>query len=107
MDKEEIITKNLEAKKEQLSKKLEEIKEIIDHAKSQMNIIGEEENIVWYSNASKNLYDKFENDYNKYLHLDDSFHTIVEFLNQVCTSYEDLNSQVIDNIRKIESTKIE
>lgn len=107
MDKEEIITQNLEAKKEQLTKKIEEMRKIIDQTKSQMDIIGEEENTVWYSDASKNLYDKFLNDYNKYLQLDDSFHTIVEFLNQVCSSYEDLNEQIIDNIGKIEDTKIE
>lgn len=107
MDKEEIITQNLEAKKEQLNKKIVEMREIIDQTKSQMDIIGEEENTVWYSDASKNLYDKFLNDYNKYLQLDDSFHTIVEFLNQVCSSYEDLNEQIIDNIGKIEDTKIE
>lgn len=107
MDKEEIITQNLEAKKEQLTKKIEEMREIIDQTKSQMDIIGEEENTVWYSDASKNLYDKFLNDYNKYLQLDDSFHAIVEFLNQVCSSYEDLNEQIIDNIGKIEDTKIE
>lgn len=107
MDKEEIITQNLEVKKEQLTKKIEEMREIIDQTKSQMDIIGEEENTVWYSDASKNLYDKFLNDYNKYLQLDDSFHTIVEFLNQVCSGYEDLNAQIIDNIGKIEDTKIE
>lgn len=107
MDKEEIITLNLDKKREQLSKKLQEIKDILDQAKSQMDIIGEEENSTWYSRASKNLYDKFSNDYNKFLQLDDSFHIIVDFLEQVSISYEDLNAQLLENIAKIEDTKIE
>ncbi len=107
MEKEEIKTSELQMKKDQLSKKLVEVREILDSAKGQMDIIGEEENSTWYSLASKNIYDKFSNDYRKFLEFDDSFRSIVDFLTQVCSGYEDWNKQMLENIAKIEDTKIE
>ncbi len=105
MDREEIKTAELQDKKDQLSKKLVEIKEIMDSLKSQLDILGDE-NSTWYSNASKNFYDKFSNDYRKFLEFDDSFHSIVDFLNQVSSGYTTWNKQMLENIEKIESTKI-
>lgn len=107
MNKEEIKTSELQSKKDQLSKKLVEVREILDSAKRQIDLIGEEENSTWYSPASKNLYDKFSNDYRKFLEFDDSFGSIVDFLNQVSTGYEDWNKQMLENIAKIEDTRIE
>ena len=105
MDREEIKTAELQDKKDQLSRKLIEVKEIMDSIKSQLDILGDE-NSTWYSNASKNLYDKISNDYRKFLEFDDSFHSIVDFLNQVSSGYTDWNKQMLENIERIESTKI-
>lgn len=107
MNREEIKTSELQSKKDQLSKKLVEVRGLLDSAKIQMDIIGEEENTTWYSLASKNLYDQFSNDYRKFLEFDDSFTSIVDFLNQVCAGYQDWNKQILENITKIEDTRIE
>ena len=105
MDREEIKTVELQDKKDQLSKKLVEVKEIMDSIKSQLDIL-EDENSTWYSNASKKLYAQFSDDYRKFIEFDDSFHSIVDFLNQVSSGYADWNQQMLENIEKIESTKV-
>lgn len=107
MRKEEIVTLELSNKREQLSKKLIEVKEILNSVKVQMDAIGEEENNTWYSLASTNLHNKFYSDYRKFLEFDESFNVIVDFLNQVGAGYEDLNQQILENIGKIEESKIE
>lgn len=106
MNIEEINTVELSKRREQLSKKLVEIRELVDTVKAQIDVIGEEENHVWYSMASLHLHEKFLNDYQKFLEFDDSFHNIVQFLEQVSRGYEDLNGQMIDNITKIGDAKI-
>lgn len=106
MDKEEISTIDLAKKKDQLSKKLVEIRELVDSVKSEIDLVGEEENDIWYSKASKSLYNKFSNDYRTFSEFDDSFRTIVDFLDQVCTGYDDLNQQILDHIAKLEDTEI-
>ncbi len=106
MNQEEIVTLELQAKKEELSKKLVEIKEIMDSVKTEIDRIGEEENNVWYSLSSKYFYEQFSNDYRKFIEFDDSFHSIVDFLDQVSTGYEEWNQKVLENINNIEDTKI-
>lgn len=105
MDREEIKTVELQDKKDQLSIKLVEVKEIMDSIKSQLDILGDE-NSTWYSNASKKLYNQFSDDYRKFIEFDDSFHSIVDFLNQVSSGYTDWNKQMLENIEKIESANI-
>lgn len=104
---EEIKTVELEKKRMELTRKIAEVKEIVTSAKIHMDAISEEENNIWYSSASKNLYDKFLSDYRKYLELEDSFQGIIDFLTQVNQGYEDLNQSMIENIGKIEDTKVE
>ena len=74
--------------------------------KTKIDFIGEEENDIWYSRASKSLYSKFSDDYRTFLEFDDSFQAIVDFLDQVCSGYDDLNQQLLDHIAKIEDTEI-